>query len=204
MGDMYLFIVGINGSPNKDGNTVFLLKNILEEAQKFGCEYRIINAGEAVLSSKIPFCAACSTPCSGKCYEGTPLEDAYNIISKADAVILGSPVYFGTVSAQLKAFFDKTRKIRGEKLWINKVGAGVTVGASKYGGQETTLRALHDIMLVHGMSIVGDGAGEYDAGHHGVCAQRPVQNDEYALARAKVLAKRLVDTVHINKNSPLK
>ena len=47
-----------------------------------------------------------------------------------------------------ESFFDKTRKLRGEKALYNKVGAGITVGASKYGGQETTIKALHDIMLV--------------------------------------------------------
>ncbi|MGE5329868.1 MAG: flavodoxin family protein [Deltaproteobacteria bacterium] len=187
-----MFIVGINGSPNKNGNTMFLLESILEEAKGLGCEYKIINAGEAVLSSKSPFCMSCSTPCSGKCYEGTPLEDAYKLISKADAVILGSPVYFGTVSAQIKAFFDKTRKIRGQKIWINKIAAGITVGASKYGGQETTLRALQDIMLVHGMVIVGDGHHDFDAGHHGVCAQKPASDDDFALKRAKIIAEKIV------------
>ena len=187
-----MFIIGINGSPNKSGNTAFLLKEILEETKKLGCDYEIINAAEVVLTSKTPFCTGCSTPCSGKCYEGTQLEDAYKLISKADAVLLGSPVYFGTLTAQIKAFFDKTRKIRGEKTWINKVGAGVTVGASKYGGQETTLRALHDILMVHGMVIVGDGHPDFDAGHHGVCAQKPAADDEFALRRAKVLAEKIV------------
>lgn len=187
-----MLIVGINGSPNKEGNTYFLLKTILDEAKKMGCEYEIINAQEALSLCKTPFCNACSTPCNGKCFEGTMLEDAFKTISKADAVILGSPVYFGTVSAQIKAFFDKTRKIRGEKVWINKIGAGVTVGGSKYGGQETTLRALHDILMVHGMVIVGDGHPEFDAGHHGVCAQRPAKEEEFALKRAKILAEKIV------------
>jgi len=43
------------------------------------------------------------------------LEEAYEILKKADAIVMGSPVYFGSVSAQLKAFFDKTRKLRSEK-----------------------------------------------------------------------------------------
>jgi len=35
------------------------------------------------------------------------------------------------------------------------------------------MKALHDIMLVHGMTIVGDGYVGDDCGHHGVCAQQP-------------------------------
>ncbi len=186
-------IVGLNGSPNREGNTAFLINNILEKAEALGCSTEIIHAGDAVLSCKKPFCTACSNPCSGICFKGSELEKAFELISKANGILIGSPVYFGTVSAQLKAFFDKSRSMRSGKTWINKVAAGVTVGASKYGGQETTMKALHDIMLVHGMTIVGDGHTEYDAGHHGVCAQRPSRDDQFALARAGILVERMVE-----------
>lgn len=57
-------------------------------------------------------------------------------IEEADAVIFGSPVYFGSMTAQLKAFFDKTRDVRGRRAWVGIPAAAVSVGASKYGGQE--------------------------------------------------------------------
>ncbi|MDI6688874.1 MAG: NAD(P)H-dependent oxidoreductase [Actinomycetota bacterium] len=40
------------------------------------------------------------------------MEEVFNLLKQADGVVLGSPVYFGTVSAQMKAFWDKTRDIR--------------------------------------------------------------------------------------------
>ena len=55
------------------------------------------------------------------------------------------------------------------------------------------MKALHDMMLVHGMTIVGDGYIGDDCGHHGGSAQRPAKEDEFALKRASILAKRLVD-----------
>jgi len=76
----------------------------------------VLEVGELLNSVKNPFCVVCSNPCSGICYKGTKLEEAYEILKKADAIVMGSPVYFGSVSAQLKAFFDKTRKLRSEKL----------------------------------------------------------------------------------------
>ena len=197
--EIKLLIVGLNGSPNKDGNTMFLLNNILEHVGRSGCETQIIHAGDAVLSCKVPFCVACSSPCSGKCFKGSKLEEAFELINRADGIVIGSPVYFGTVSAQLKAFFDKSRGPRSKKVWINKVGAGATIGSSKYGGQETTIRAIHDIMMVHGMIIVGDGAVDYDAGHHGVCAQKPSENDDFAFKRSEVLARKLVETCEATK-----
>lgn len=198
-GELQMLIVGINGSPNKDGNIAYLLNYILDKTKSLGSEIEIINVNEIINSCKNPFCIACSTPCGGACFKGTELEKAYELITKADAIIVGSPVYFGTVTAQLKAFFDKTRGYRGKKVWINKVGAAVTTGASKYGGQETTIRAIHDIMFVHGMTIIGDGHADKDAGHHGVCAQRPANQDLAALERADVLAKRIVEVCEATK-----
>ncbi len=188
-----MLIVGLNGSPNKNGNTKFLLKKVLESAESRGAETVIIDVHEVMSSLKNCFCVVCSNPCSGKCYEGTKLEEAFELLKKADGIVMGSPVYFGTVTAQLKAFFDKSRKLRNEKAFYNKVAAGITVGGSKYGGQETTMKALHDIMLVHGMIIVGDGFIEDDCGHHGVCAQKAAEFDDLAIKRAEILGKRLVD-----------
>lgn len=189
-----MLIVAINGSPDPDGNTAFLLKRTLAAAETRGAETLLMHAATKVASTGgAPFCTVCSNPCNGTCFKDTPLEQAYETMAKADAIILGSPVYFGTVTAQLKAFFDKTRRLRRQQELYNKIGAGVTVAASKYGGQETTMRALHDIMLVHGMILVGDGFGDADCGHHGVCAQRPASTDNDALKRADLLAARLVE-----------
>ena len=132
-------------------------------------------------------------PCSGACYRGSELETAYRRLAAADALILGSPVYFGTVSAQLKAFWDKTRKLRSELALLNTVGAALAVGAARFGGQETTLKALFDMMLVQGMLIVGDGHRSGDAGHQGACAHQPAAEDQNAARRVSLLAQRVVE-----------
>lgn len=187
-------VVAVNGSPDPQGNTAFLLRRVLDKAEAAGVETHLLQVGTLMAETRVaPFCNVCSNPCQGSCYSGSPLEGTYETLRSADALVLGSPVYFGTVSAQLKAFFDKTRKIRAEKGLYNTVGAAVTVAASKYGGQETTMRALHDMMLIHGMIIVGDGHLSVDCGHHGVCAQRPASEDEIAHRRADILALRLID-----------
>jgi len=195
-----MLIIGLNGSPNKNGNTKFLLNTVLDKLKDMGADTSIIEVPELLKTAKHSFCTVCSNPCSGVCYKDTALEEAYELMKKADGLILGSPSYFGTVSGQMKAFFDKTRKLRGEKAFYNKVAAGVTVGASKYGGQETTMKALHDIMLVHGMMIIGDGYVEDDCGHHGVCAQQPAEDDNFAKKRALILAKHIFDVCNM-KNS---
>lgn len=186
-------IVGLNGSPNKEGNTSFLVNKVLEECSIRGAQTIMLNVGRIMGEQKCGFCTVCSNPCSGNCYKGTKLEDVFEILKKADGIVIGSPVYFGSVSAQLKAMFDKTRKVRANKWLYNKVGLCVSVGASKYGGEETTIKAMHDMMLVNGMIIVGDGYIDDDCGHQGVCATRPAKDDENAIKRAVISAKRLVE-----------
>jgi multimeric flavodoxin WrbA len=65
------------------------------------------------------------------------------------------------------------------------------VGAARFGGQETTLKALHDMLLIQGLSIVGEGTSDTDAGHQGVCAHKPADQDAFAVERARILGKRL-------------
>lgn len=192
-------IVGINGSPHKKGNTVFLLKEALDTCKQMGADIHLLHCQQIMKDQKNPYCVACSSPCAGKCLEGKEISKAFALISQADGLIIGSPVYFGTVSAQLKSFWDKSRSLRAGKKLLNVVGGAITVGASRFGGQETTLRAIHDMMLVQGMIIVGDGFYEDDCGHMGGVAQRPAAEDNDAIRRCRILGKRIVEVAESTK-----
>ena len=185
-------ILALNGSHNNEGNTAYLLNKILGYFRPEDTE--LINVYEAVTDAKYPFCVNCSTPCSKQCYKGTKLEELYNKVTEADFVIIGSPVYFGSMSAQLKCFFDKTRDARAKKAFMGKPACAVSVGATKYGGQQSTLRAIQDCCMVLGFSIVTD-ADESGCGHFGLSAQRPANEDQYALTRIPVLARRMCQEV---------
>jgi multimeric flavodoxin WrbA len=188
-----LRVIGLNGSPREEGSTAFLLELALKTARQEGAETELIHLQPLLQEQKYPYCRACSSPCSGACYRGTALEQAFQKLAQADALIIGSPVYFGTVSAQLKGFWDKSRKLRTALALLNTVGAAVTTGGARFGGQETTLRALHDMMLVQGMILVGDGHASADAGHHGCCSQAPASGDENAVMRLEILTHRVVE-----------
>jgi len=191
-----MYILAINGSPNRKGNTALLLEKVLEAARDEGVDGKIFHVMDALKDQENPFCMACSSPCKEACHaRSTGLREACESLEKAAAVVLGSPVYFGTVSAQLKAFWDKTRAVRSRRSLVGKPAAAVSVGAARFGGQETTLKALHDMLLIQGMSIVGEGTEEDDAGHQGVCAQRPAGEDSFALERARILGRRLASEV---------
>ena len=155
-----------------------------------GADTHMINANEVLNTAKNAFCVVCTSPCNGACYKDTALEAAYEELSKADAIVIGSPVYYGTVSAQLKAFFDKSSVYRRKKAFFSTPCGIVTCAHSRFGGQETTIKTIHDMCLVQGMTIVGDGFD--DCGHHGVCAVAPSIDDKSAIDRAKALAQRLI------------
>lgn len=195
-----MFFVAINGSPNKDGNTVFLLKKGLEQLELMGAQTELIHTQEVLKSVKVPFCTVCSAICTGACLKGTLMEEVLQKLREADGLLIGSPVYFGTVSGQLKAFWDKLRCLKSERKLLNVVGGAVAVGASRFGGQEGTLRAIHEMMLVQGMTIIGDGQKDNDCGHYGVAAQRPATEDQYAQQRMIIMAKRLFEVSQATQN----
>lgn len=187
-----MYILGINGSPNLKGSTYFLINEILSVCKDEGAEVEIINAAHCLESARTPFCTSCTSPCAKACYKGTLLEEAYNKMKKADGIVMGSPVYFGCMTAQLKAFLDKGRAMRGEKVLIGKPCGFVTCGASLFGGQESTIRSMQSSALVYGMTVIGPGSTEYDAAHLGVCAVRPAEDDENAKSRCRSMAHRII------------
>ncbi len=190
-----MYVLALNGSHNNDGNTAYLLKLVLDYCEKMGAETEYENVYEAVSDAKHPFCVSCSMPCNGSCYHGTKLEEVFDKVTKADFVLIGSPVYFGSMTGALKCFFDKTRGIRGEKKWLDKKMSAVSVGATKYGGQEHTAEHIMACCQVLGMTVLSNSS-ESSMGHFGVLAQKPAENDEYAKTQAKVMAERIM----MNKN----
>ena len=100
-------------------------------------------------------------------------------------IIAGSPVYYGTMAAELKAVFDKFVGLRTRME--DKVGAAFATSGHHSGGKETTLISIIQAMLINGMIVVGD---PLDAGgHYGVaCAGAP---DERTRRDAAKLGRRV-------------
>ena len=110
-------ILGIVGSPRK-GNTSFLVKKALEAAESEGVEVETIFLGKLDINP----CIACET-CkeTGKCSIEDDVGEVLSKISSAQGIIMGSPVYFGSISAQTKMLMDRTRPLRRDFKLKNKV-----------------------------------------------------------------------------------
>ena len=99
-----LHVVGLNASPRLQGNCALLLSAALAAAEQAGCRTTSIMLNDLAIRP----CQACATPAAnGTCVFNDDMQRVYAAIDSADAVILASPVYFGSVSAQAKLMIDR-------------------------------------------------------------------------------------------------
>jgi NAD(P)H dehydrogenase (quinone) len=107
----------------------------------------------------------------------------------AQGLIIGSPVYFGTMAAQLKQVLDDFVGVR--RKMENKVGAAFTTSGDPTGGKLTTMLSIIQAMLIYGMIIVGDPLSA--TGHYGTaCVGAP--NGE-AQENGRKLGQRIAELV---------
>jgi multimeric flavodoxin WrbA len=188
-------VVAINGSPRKDGNTSILIRTILKEIEDEGIETETIQVG----GKKVHGCLACM-----KCFENRDGkcvidDDIVNTcirkMREADGIILGSPVYFLDVTAEMKALIDRAGFVsyaNGHPL-RNKVG-NVTVAVRRAGASRTADSMLHCLlaneMIVAGLPVIGVGRDIGD-----------VKNDAEGMDRAKHLGRSMAQLLkHLDRH----
>lgn len=76
-----------------------------------------------------------------------------------DAIVIGSPTYYGQMAAPLKQLIDDMVKWHGR--FDGKVGAAFSSSANVAGGNETTILGIIEAMLINGMIIQGDHQGDH-------------------------------------------
>ena len=89
--------------------------------------------------------------------EGNLPEGGWETLAAADAIILGSPTYMGTVSWQFKKFADASSKPWYSQVWKDKVMAGFTNSATMNGDKHSTLHYLFTLAMQHSGIWVGTG-----------------------------------------------
>ena len=76
-----------------------------------------------------------------------------------DAIIMGSPTYYGTMSAECKRLLDDSVAVHGRLE--GKVGGAFSSSGNIGGGSETTILDLLKAMLIHGMVVLGSPQGDH-------------------------------------------
>lgn len=122
-----------------------------------------------------------------------------NDLVSSDAVIVGSPVYMGNMSGEVKTFFDnwtlKFALFRDRKM-RDKVGAAFATGASVSNGKEVTLLTILGAMLLNQMIVVSGGGG---FGASATTGPDSPGIDEKELAEARDLGKRVAEVAAVVK-----
>lgn len=153
-------ILGISSSPRKKSNTEILVK----EALRGALTIRNVDTKYISLRGKrlLP-CIACNrcpvqdTYCALK----DDMLEIYQSLIWADGIILGTPVYFQTLNAQMKIVMDRCRplgRMLGNLLRY-KVGGAIAVGGGRNHGQEYAINAIHDYFNILSMATVGGVKG---------------------------------------------
>jgi len=152
-----LRILAICGSPRKSGNTEFLVKTALDAAEAEGLKTEFISLRGKTLHGCIA-CFKCFDKKDRRCHG--PKDDFHPIFEKikeADGLILASPVYFASATAEIKAVMDRagmTAKAN-EELLAGKVGGPVV--AARRAGAVNTYSQLAMFYPINGMILVGSG-----------------------------------------------
>jgi len=102
-------VIAINGGPRKGWNTAMLLEKALEGAKSHGAQTELIHLYDLNYKGCVS-CFACKTKDGksyGKCAVRDELTSVLNKIEECDAMILGSPIYIGNVTGEMRSFLER-------------------------------------------------------------------------------------------------
>jgi multimeric flavodoxin WrbA len=157
--DQKMKVVAFNGSPRKDGNTAIMIRHVFAELEKEGIETELVQLADKPIHG----CIACEKCGENKDQRCAVKNDAANeYIEKmlgADGIILGSPVYFQDVTAEMIALIDRTGYVSraNGRMFRKKVGACVV--AVRRSGAIRSLDTMGHFFLSGEMVMVGRAMG---------------------------------------------
>ena len=189
-------LLGICGSPRKQGTDFAVEYALNYAAEKFNFETEFWT----VRAKTIKFCVHCDYCIREKkgCMHVDNMTELYPIIEKAKFLLLGTPVFQGTLSGQLKTIMDRCRALvaMNPKVFIGKIGIALAVGGDRSGGQEIAIRSILDFYQQnHIISVSGGAFGanlgaslwSNDKGKAGI------EQDEEGLRTIRKVIKRLAE-----------
>jgi len=148
-----MFILGLQGSPLKNGNTSILLSSFLEEAERLGSQVYNLE----VCDKEIAPCQGCRfCEKKGYCAINDDMEEICFLLRRADIIVMATPIFFYGVPSQLKALIDRSQTMWSRKYihrlndpgqkW--RVGFLLSLGATKgknlFEGVSLTARYFFD------------------------------------------------------------
>jgi multimeric flavodoxin WrbA len=186
-------ILGVACSPRKGKTTAAGLQVCLDAAKAVSpnVEVELLDLGGLNING----CLAAGVPLPAG-QEDDFLKVAPKLAdAKVAGIIVGSPVYFGSMSSLCKAFLDRLMAFRKNNFALsNKVAGALAVGSARNGGQELTIQGIQAALMCHEMLLVGDGR---PTAHRGATlwnnGKDDISGDEVGIATAKNLGRRVAE-----------
>jgi len=214
---MEIKVLGICGSPIKNGNTEALLRKNLEAAEEAG---NVKTTLITLAGKTINDCNHCNW-CVKKqkrgkfCSQKDDMTGIYAQMLETDAVVFASPAYIGRMSGYMACMLDRLRAfIFGNvysEVMRNKIGGALVVAWGRNQGVETTLLSLMSAIFImemipvgplHGPGSIFGAAGmssENGTGRFNRADKLGVLKDEYGVKGAQDLGKRVVEITRLVK-----
>ncbi|MBR0437490.1 MAG: flavodoxin family protein [Clostridia bacterium] len=171
----------INGSPKRDGCTARALKEIIDTLHAEGIETDLMHVGDDDIRGCIS-CGCCST--TGSCVFDDKVNEAAPLLERADGLIVGSPVYYGSPNGTLLSFLDRLfYSTRFSKHM--KVGAAVV--SCRRGGNTASFDVLNKYFTISSMPVA---SSTYWNQVHGFTAA-DVEKDGEGLQTMRNLARNV-------------
>lgn len=171
----------INGSPRKEGTTARAFEELAKTLEKDDIEVEIIQIG----NMDIRGCVAChSCAKMGRCVFSDIVNEIAPKFEEADALVVGSPVYYASANATLIALLDRLfYSTHFDKSW--KVGAAVA--CARRGGITATFDELNKYFTISGMPVA---SGQYWNGVHGAL-EGEAEQDEEGMQQMRTLGRNM-------------
>jgi len=173
-------VLGIVCSPRKGGNTETLVSEVLASAQEAGAEVELLRLRDKTVQS-CDGCRSCHK--THACHIRDGMQEIYPKLEASDAIVIGTPVYFWTVSGQCKTFIDRTYCYHVGRRLKGKVGAAVI--ATRRAGATQAFSTLNNFFNLHRMVAAG---GVFGYGEE----RGEVLKDAQAMGECKALGRVVV------------
>ncbi len=186
-------ILGICGSPRKQA-TEYVLKKALNKLEEEDFETEFFT----VRGKTIGPCKHCDYCLKKKeCIQKDDMDNLYDLLKKADGIIIASPMYNGSISAQIKAIMDRCRALGAEDINLlrGKIGMSIAIGGDRAGGQELAIQQINTYYILSG--IIPVSGGPFGA-NLGAClwsqdTLKGVKEDEYGFKTLNKTLKRFIE-----------
>ncbi|MBP2627554.1 MAG: iron-sulfur flavoprotein [Firmicutes bacterium] len=148
-------VLGINGSPRKDGNTAILIRTIFKELNEQGIDTELIQFSDVTIKGCVA-CGGCMIHQSKRCViKNDDFNECFAKMVSADGIILGSAVYSADVTSQTKALIDRASMVLAANKGLFKHKVGAAVVAARRGGAMSAVDTLHHFLHSKEMFLVG-------------------------------------------------